>query len=162
MQMPPTGPSQPSSSAQTPASNASTRFNVRAIEFECDRVGDEGFIRREISKRRPGERSGFTKGRPRRCGPPSGFVVGEASPQETVVASSEPTAAYGRGSGKSHLVRKRAELCPSSDSESDRRRKKTRTSTSGLGLGPEEKDVLRENPARGDGRDIVDETLFTM
>jgi hypothetical protein len=32
--MPPTGPSQSSSGAQTPASNASTRFNVRASEFK--------------------------------------------------------------------------------------------------------------------------------
>ncbi|KAF1942358.1 hypothetical protein EJ02DRAFT_502904 [Clathrospora elynae] len=34
MRMAPTGPSQPSSGAQTPSSNASTRFNVRAHEFK--------------------------------------------------------------------------------------------------------------------------------
>lgn len=34
LRMPPTGPSQTSSGAQTPASNASMRFNVRASEFK--------------------------------------------------------------------------------------------------------------------------------
>ncbi|KAI4629532.1 uncharacterized protein J4E87_003796 [Alternaria ethzedia] len=34
MRIPPTGPSQPSSGAQTPSSSVSTRFNVRAHEFK--------------------------------------------------------------------------------------------------------------------------------